>query len=125
VTFAPGDTVKFDQSLTDYERLADQVQAGAADAMLPAARASLAGGELVLGPVALRRDGMAIGKGFYPWAEVADFTLFLGAFRLFLSNGTSKEAEAAWLHEIPNYAVLVRLLQERGIPFNPERCRTM
>ena len=48
-----------------------------------------------------------------------------GAGDALLAGRAAKAPDAVLFHEIPNSAVLLQLLRDRGVPFNPQRHRTM
>jgi Family of unknown function (DUF6585) len=125
VVFADEQKVTFDQTLSNYETLAESVQTLASATLLPGYRQAVATGGAEFGPVTLRRDAIGIGKKSYPFDAIEDFTLFLGTLVIIGRGQKPNPVAEAKLHEIPNYLVLVNLLQELGVPFNALRFRTM
>jgi hypothetical protein len=117
---AQGEEVTFDQCLSDYDGLADAVQDAVANRLLPAKRAELASAGATFGPVTLHRDGLTINAKKLTWPEVEQYTIFRGS--LVVCPRGSKGFEEVGLSGVPNYPVLLHLLQELGqMPVPPQQ----
>jgi hypothetical protein len=111
---AQGGQVTFDQCLSDYDRLADAVQETVARRLLPAKRAELAGARAEFGPVTLHRDRITIKGKTFTWPDVEQYTIFRGQFVVYPRGYKGIQCEEVSLSEVPNYAILLYLLQELG-----------
>jgi hypothetical protein len=117
-----GDVVTFDQCLSDYERLADTVQTAVAQRLLPVKRAELAGSGAAFGPVTLSRESITINRKTFAWPEVEQYIVFRGSLVVYPTSYKGIQCEEVSLSDVPNYPVLLHLLQEQGrLPVPPER----
>jgi hypothetical protein len=118
----PSGEVTFDQCLSDYERFADTVQNTVAARLLPAKRAELAGAGADFGPVTLHRDSITIeGKSFL-WREIEQYIVFRGRLVLYPKSSHGIGCEEVALAAIPNYPVLLCLMQDLGqMPVPPQQ----
>ncbi len=116
---AHGVEAAFDQCLSNYDRFSDTVQAAVAARLQPAKRAELAGAGAEFGPVTLHRDGITINGKTVSWPDVEQYTVFRGIFVVYPRGYKGIKCEEASLGMIPNYVVLLRLLQELGRPPTP------
>jgi hypothetical protein len=121
VVLASGKQVRFDQSLSNYDRLAEVVQAKTTEHLLPAKRAEVAAGA-EFGPVTLHTDGITLGRKRFLWSEVEQYTVCNGCLIVFPEGYKGQRYEHAVLGAIPNYRVLLELIQELGhLPTPPEQ----
>jgi hypothetical protein len=122
VELANGKAVTFDHRLSDYDTLADTVQRVAAKVLLPVKQAELASGAAAFGPVTLHPDGIAIHKKRFAWPDVEEYTIAHGVLYVFPRGYKGQQNELEVLARIPNYLVLLELLQGLGQdPVAPER----
>jgi hypothetical protein len=123
LTFTDGRHITFNHALSDYDQLASLVQQVSADALLAGKRAELDGGTADFGPVKLRRQGIALADEFFRWDELEHFTVYNGFLVLFPRGASSGGEKSVSLSEVPNYVLLLRLLEGLGHrPAAPEAC---
>jgi hypothetical protein len=120
VVFDDDERVVLDQTLRDYEELASEVQTRAAEAMMSRALEEVEKKPVEFGPVTVRRDGVVVNTHYFPWEKVESFTVFLGNLN-FKIVADREWYESVKLHEIPNYAVVLNLLNHFGVRFEPAR----
>jgi hypothetical protein len=117
-----GEQVAVDQCLSDFDRLADTVQAVSAEQLLAAKRSSLDGSGAEFGPVVLQRAGLSVRGKYFPWDQVEQYTIFNGTIVVYPKGYQGIKCEEVGFGEVPNYPVLLRLLQELGQrPIPPEK----
>lgn len=109
-----GDEVKFHQCLESYDRLADAVHAAASRQLLPAKRNLLATTGAEFGTVTPHRDGITLGTKKISWPEIEQYTIFNGSLVVYPRGYKGIRCEEVSLSDVPNYSVLLVLLQELG-----------
>lgn len=109
-----GEKVTFDQCLSHYDRFADAVQEAIAKRLLPAKRSELSGAGATFGPLALHQDRITINGKTFTWADVEQYTIFRGSLVVYPRNYKGIQCEEVSLSEVPNYLILLQLLQELG-----------
>jgi len=119
IRFQGGPTLKFGQALMDYDVLANRIQNEATRAGIAAARSAFAAGEFRAGTVSMKAAGLAVGNTHIPWSELDGFTLISGQLCLLGTSSELDQIEEIWLHRLPNYEVLLRMLEERGLVYRP------
>jgi hypothetical protein len=107
-----GEVVSFNHSLTDYDRLAEAVQQQAARALLGPLRQA-ASSQAEFGPVMLSPDGITIQGELLPWQDIQQHTVFNGSLLVSTIKYPGWQGKFVALSEIPNYLVLLQLLDER------------
>jgi hypothetical protein len=108
-----GGVVSFNHTLTDYNRLAETVQAATARVLLEPLRQAAAAGEVAFGPVGLGPHGIRMKNELLPWSEVQQHTVHNGHLIVSTERYPGWNGKSIILSEIPNYLVLLRLLAER------------
>jgi hypothetical protein len=114
VVLAHGEEVTFDQCLSDYDQLANAVQGTVTRQLLPAKRSQLAGAGIDFGPVTLHRDSITINGKTFPWPEVEQYIVFRGSLVVYPRSYQGIQCEEVVLGDVPNYPILLLLLQELG-----------
>jgi hypothetical protein len=93
-----------------------------ANRLLPKKRSELAGTGAEFGAVTLGRDSITINGKSFPWSEVEQFTIVRGSMVVYPRSYQGLQCEEVILSALPNYLVLLHLLQEQGhVPVPPER----
>jgi hypothetical protein len=110
LVFTDGTQVRFNHTLSDYNRLAASVQQATAERLLPRARAALQGSGVGFGSLQLSQEGVALGADVFPWETLSKVWAGNGFLGWYDSRGNKREVA---LKDIPNYSVLLRLLEER------------
>jgi hypothetical protein len=122
MVLAHGEEVTFDQSLSDYDRLANAIQGTVTQKLLPAKRSQLTGAGVEFGPVTLHRDGITINGKKFPWPEVEQYVVFRGSFVVYPRSYQGIQCEEVVLSDVPNYPILLLLLQGLGqAPVPPQQ----
>lgn len=122
MVLAHAEEVTFDQSLSDYDRLANAIQATVTRQLMPAKRAQLTGAGADFGPVTLHRDGITVNGKRFPWPEVEQYIVFHGSLVVYPRSYQGILCEEVVLCDVPNYPVLLLLLQELGqTPVPPQQ----
>jgi hypothetical protein len=111
---ADGRRVTTDQTLSDFDSLADAVQEQTTTHVLAAKRPALDGGGAEFGTVVLARSGLTIGGKRFSWDEIDHSTLFNGMLYFFPKSYQGNDSEDAKLSETPNSLVMLQLLDELG-----------
>jgi hypothetical protein len=111
---ANGTRVTTDQTLSDFDRLADAVQAGTHDHLLAGKRSALDGSGAAFGSVVLGRTGITIAGKRFAWDEIDHSTIFNGTLYFFPKSYKGNKSEDAKLTETPNALVMLQLLDEVG-----------
>ena len=120
VEFTDGTAVTFDRVLGNYERVADAVQAMATAAVRPRKAADLQAGAAAFGPVTLRQAGVRVEKKEYAWGAV-NYGVVNGHLTVVPAKDDFKDRDIHQvpLHQIPDYAVLLELMEQVGKPVAP------
>jgi hypothetical protein len=109
LVFTDGEEAKFNHSLSDYNRLAEFVQQKTAERLLPLARKEFDGRGVAFGPLRLGREGLSLGHELFAWPTLTGLRVRNG----FLSwNGHRGADRFLPLKDLPNYPVLLQLLDE-------------
>jgi hypothetical protein len=109
LVFSDGEQVRFNHSLSDYNRLAEYIQQTTAECLLPSARKGLDGPGASFGPVQLTRDGLRMGRESYDWATLTRLRVANGY--LCWNDNRGRDRVVA-LKDVANYPVMLRLLDE-------------
>jgi hypothetical protein len=109
LVFADGEQVRFNHSLSDYNRLAEFLQSKAAEQVLPMARKDLHGQGVSFGPVYISREGLRLPDGALSWEAVLGVRCRGGYLSVYDSRNDQHDIQ---LREVPNYPVLLRLMSE-------------
>jgi hypothetical protein len=117
-----GEEVTFDQCLSNYDRFADTVQEAVSNRLLAAKRSELAGAGAQFGPVTLRKDAITINGKTFPWPEVEQYVVLRGVLVVYPRSYQGINCEEVVLSVVPNYPILLYLLQELGqMPTPPQQ----
>lgn len=108
---ANGDRITTDQTLSDFDQLAEAVQARSAEHVLAAKRAALDTGA-DFGSVVLKRSGLTVAGKSFAWDEIEHSTIFNGTLYFFPKAYKGNDSEDAKLSDLPNVPVLLQLLEE-------------
>ncbi len=111
---ANGAKVVADQTLSDFDRLADSVQAMTTAHLLAKKRSSLDAVGADFGKVVLARTGVTMNGKRFSWDEIEHSTLWNGSLHVFPKAYKGNDSEEAKLSEVPNWPVLMELLEELG-----------
>jgi hypothetical protein len=109
LVFTDGQQVRFNHTLSDYNRLAEFLQSKAAEQVLPAARKDLGGRGVSFGPVYLSHEGLRLPDGALAWDSVLGIRCAGGYLSVYDNRD---EQHDILLREVPNYPVLLRLMSE-------------
>jgi len=118
LVFANGRVLRVNHALSDYNALCYYLQQLTTPVLLPAARADVEGEGAVFGPVLLSKDGLTHKKTFFHWDTIED--LIVGNGKLFIRLDTGRE-KVVPLEIVPNYPVLLQVLEFLGRPAHPPR----
>jgi hypothetical protein len=110
---ANGDRVTTDQTLSDFDIMADTIQERSLPYLLDAKRAELDKGA-DFGSVLLKRTGVTVAGKSFNWDEIEQSTVFNGVLYFFPRSYTGNNSEDAKLSEVPNSPILLHLLEELG-----------
>jgi hypothetical protein len=122
LVLADGREVTFDQTLSDYDRLAEMAQETVAQQLLPSKRLELARAGAEFGAVTLHRDGLTINAKKLSWPDIEQYIVFRGNLVVYPKAYLGISCAEVILSTLPNYTVLLHLLQELGqMPVPPER----
>jgi hypothetical protein len=113
LVFTDGEEAHFNHSLSDYNRLAEFTQRATAERQLPLARKGLDGPGVNFGPLQLGREGLRQGHETFSWSALTRLRVANGF--LCWNDNRGRERVLA-LKEVPNYPVLLRLLDEVRSP---------
>jgi hypothetical protein len=113
LVFGDGKQTHFNHILSDYNRLAATVQEATASRLLPRAHAALNGAGVDFGPVQVSRAGLTTAAGNFPWQNLNKIWAARGFLGWYDVRGMKGEVA---LKDIPNYTVLLRLVQEMTAP---------
>jgi hypothetical protein len=109
--FADGTGISFDPALSDYDKLARNVQQAAAAHQLAAAAAELGEGGKEFGPVHISRKGVKAEGKFFAWKEVRWLAVHNGEL---CAHHECTKWRPIPLNYIPNYLVMLSLVRELG-----------
>jgi hypothetical protein len=109
LVFADGEQVRFNHSLSDYNRLAEFLQGKAAEQVLPAARRDLNGQGVSFGPVYISREGLRLPDAALTRESVLGVRCRGGYLSVYDRRNDQHDIQ---LREVPNYPVLLRLMSE-------------
>jgi hypothetical protein len=104
--------VVFDQTLANIFQLAALVEAIATQRLLPHYREQLEQGSAAFGPVVIKKEGLRIHERDFAWAEVESYAIDSGGLVIRPVNAEEPERFAEFA-TIPNYLVLLKLLEEK------------
>jgi hypothetical protein len=108
-----GREVTFDLTLERFKEFADLVQRRSAESIRPRKRAEAEAYAAAFGPVYVGPGGVTVEGCLFPWEYVARYSVARGRLHLQLLGHGSK---AVPLHVIPNYLVLLYLMEEFSTP---------
>jgi hypothetical protein len=111
VVFDDRRAVCFSHVLTDYDQLAEFLQQAVAERQYGKAWAEMMRDGAAFGKLRLSQDGLRVGSRETSWPGVKRVRMENG--HLLISYAKGKEDDIS-LHEIPNYSVLIALLQKLG-----------
>ena len=118
VRFRDNTELEFNRMLSIYDAVADGIQAGAAAAVRDAKARELAAGAAAFGPVTLRKTGVEHDGREHTWAD-SDYAVLRGNL-VFVPAGAEVEPDNVrgqiLLETIPDYAVLLELMERHGKP---------
>jgi hypothetical protein len=109
VVFTDGEQVRFNHSLSNYNVMADFVQRATSERLLPAARRELSGPGVRFGSLQLSHEGLTLGNERLPWSVITNIRAGRGFLCVVDMRG--KQHDIA-LQDVPNYPVLLKLLEE-------------
>jgi hypothetical protein len=112
VVLDDGVRLDLNQSLSDFNQLGDTVQTNVCARRAPKLRASLQSGGADFGPIVLRSSGLQVNGLDAPWDTVNELVLSRGSFNINLSKLGGTMWESVAIGAIPNFPVLMALLQE-------------
>jgi hypothetical protein len=78
----------------------------------PAADRYNAGQTIVYGPVAISKEGIAIGKKTYPWTEVKEVSIHQGILKVSRKEGGWFSGTRAAASSVPNLRVLLSIIHQ-------------
>lgn len=113
VVFKKQESVILQQSLSEFFQLAALVEAIVTERLLPTYRQALdqeAGARF--GPVTLKRHGIGINGSDFSWEEIEEYAICNGGLVVTPFAYEDFTGEFVRFGEIPNYLVLLRLLEE-------------
>ena len=111
LTFTDKFQVRLLPGLRGYDKLAQSVQDGAAQAQLPEAFADLDEGMCEFGPIDLTRKGIQRGSQFFTWKKLGGMRIVNGTLRPFRDvDGFAPIVLAS----IPDYMLLLLMLEDLG-----------
>jgi hypothetical protein len=113
--FTDGEEMHFNHILSEYSTLANYVQQATAERILPVVRSAVDNAGVAFGPLRLEREGLTMGREVFPFASLSKLWVGNGFLGWYDSRGNKREIA---LKNIPNYPVLLRLLNERMQPLN-------
>ncbi len=104
------------QHLSSYDQLCETVQTITIGRLLARKRAELAKGAADFGPVILRNDGIRINLKDIPWEQFGYYCISNGHFVAYRADAKNmrRDAHLVQLQFVPNYLVLLTLLEEMG-----------
>jgi hypothetical protein len=109
LVFTDGEQSRFNHMLSDYNPLAEYVQRATSAILYPSARAAMLGTGADFGVFRLSREGLTIGSETVPWATLSKVWAGNGYLGW---NDTRGYQRSFPLQEIPNYLVVLRLIEE-------------
>lgn len=109
LVFTDGTEVRFNHVLSDYNQFAGYVQQASAERLLPAARAALDRSGAIFGRIHVSREGLTVGHEVTPWAAMNQVWVGNGYLGWYDTRGYKREFP---LKDLPNYRVLLALLEE-------------
>jgi hypothetical protein len=114
MVLAQGEEVTFDQCLSEFDRLGDVIQGTVTQRLLPLKRAQLDSAGAEFGRVTLFRDRLIVNGKRFPWSEVEQYIVFRGSLVVYPRGYQGIQCKETMLGDMPNYPVLLLLLQEMG-----------
>jgi hypothetical protein len=114
-----GQTLRFShETLEDYDLFADRVQRIHSRIVVQRKEREIAEkGVAAFGPVAVRKDGITIGRTKVPFAYVERFEVTDGQLTVHASNVFRwLKSKSIPLNEIPNYMALLEMLRAKAVP---------
>lgn len=111
---ADGTWVTVDQTLSDFDQLADAVQESTHALLLERKRSALDGAGAEFGSVVLARNGLTVAGKKFTWEEIDHSTVFNGTLYFFPKSYSGSDSEDASLTETPNALVMMELLIDLG-----------
>jgi hypothetical protein len=114
IVFKKKQSVMFSQSLSDFFQLATLVEAIVTERLLPEYRTALDQGKAQFGPVSFSRQSIHINGCEFPWNEVEEYAICNGGIVVTPVDYEDFTGEHVAFSEIPNYLILLKLLEETG-----------
>jgi hypothetical protein len=114
LVFKQKEPVVFDQSLSDFLQMVTEVEAIVTERLLPQYRQSLDQGGARFGPVLLKREGLRIHDQDFAWSAIEEYAICNGGLVVTPRGYDDYTGEFVSFQEMPNYMVLLRLLEELG-----------
>lgn len=112
VVLADGERLDWNQSLSDFNQLADTVQASVCARLAPKLRADLQSGSAAFGPIVLRPSGLSFNGTDLPWDRLDQIAVARGFLILGVRTMYGSRSESVAVGQIPNFPVFFGLLQE-------------
>jgi len=107
-----GHRLDLNQSLSDFNKLGDTVQSAVCTRRAPALRADLQTGSAEFGPVTLRPSGLSFNETTLTWDVVDQIVVARGHLNVCLKSPMRTRWESVAIGGIPNFLVLLSLIQE-------------
>jgi hypothetical protein len=105
--------LKLNDSIAKVEDLAKAIETGIFPLLYPHAIDEYnSGASLLFGPVAISKQGIAIGKRTYPWADVKQVSIHQGILKISKKDGGWFSGAQAAVGVIPNLHVLLAIISQ-------------
>lgn len=116
--FNRGWPVAFDQALTDFDALADNIQSMTGNMLLPLKLAEIErDGELKFGPVKIRKGDITMKRKIFDWHSLGRYKIENGHLVLYARFRPRTGGDVGVpLSEIPNYLVMLEIMSLNGAP---------
>jgi hypothetical protein len=114
LVLADGTSVAFDHRFSDYDRLAEEVQRRHAQSCYEAKRQEFSQGEARFGPIQIRPGSITVQGETIAWQDLRKYAVVNGHLMFATPAKSGFSAHQIAMYEVPNYPVLLILLEEMG-----------